>query len=163
MKMSDTISMRKIAEYKPLKGDMIRFSDFADITDPKVFEMEAIMKTMVQIDIQTKHYFSEGLYAREITIPAGVTLCGEIHKYRNLNILSKGEMLVYGLGKVSAPFTVVSPPGTKRIAHTLTECVWTTIHATEETDVDKIKAHFVAQTEEEWLEFAGFNQLRLGL
>ncbi len=133
------------------------------IVEDKVFEMEAIMKTMAQVDIATKHYFSEGLYAREITIPAGVTLCGEIHKFKNLNILSKGSMLVYGLGKVEAPFTVVSPPGTKRIAHTLEECVWTTIHATEETDVDKIKAHFVAQTEQEWLEFCNINQLELAV
>lgn len=134
-----------------------------EIIEYKIFEMEAIMKTMAQVEIETKHYFSDGLYAREIIIPAGVTLCGEIHKYRNLNILSKGSMLVYGLGKVLAPFTVVSPPGTKRIAHTLSECVWTTIHATEETDVDRIKAHFVAQTEQEWLEFQNVNQLTLPL
>ena len=134
-----------------------------EVIPDKVFEMEAIMKSMAQVDIQTKHYFSEGLYAREITIPAGVTLCGEIHKFKNLNILSKGSMLVYGLGKLEAPFTVVSPPGTKRIAHTLEECVWTTIHATEETDVDKIKAHFVAQTEQEWLEFCNANQLEFGI
>lgn len=130
----------------------------------KVFEMEAIMKAMAQIEIETNHYFSDGLYAREIIIPAGVTLCGEIHKYKNLNILSKGSMLIYGLGKVKAPFTIVSLPGTKRIAHTLEECVWTTIHATEETDVDKIKNHFIAQTEKEWLEFCKFetSQLELG-
>lgn len=160
----DNISLREITEYNPAADEnKIKISDVVGVIEDKVFEMEAIMKTMAQVEIETKHYFSDGLYAREITIPAGVTLCGEIHKYKNLNILSKGSMLVYGYGKVEAPFTVVSPPGTKRIAHTLTECVWTTIHATEETDVNKIRNHFVAQTEQEWLEFAGFNQLKLGL
>jgi len=140
-----------------------KFDAKGAVIEDKIFEMEAIMKTMAQVEIETNHYFSDGLYAREIVIPAGVTLCGEIHIYKNLNILSKGSMLVYGYGKIEAPFTVVSPPGTKRIAYTLTECVWTTIHANEETDVDKIRNHFVAQTEQEWLEFAGFNQLKLGL
>lgn len=129
----------------------------------KVFEAEAIMKAMPQIDLETIHHFSEGVYARELRIPAGVTLCGEIHKYRNLNILSQGIMLLYGVGRITAPFTVVSPPGTKRIAHTITDCIWTTIHGTDETDVDLIKAKFIAQTENEWLEFCNANQLQLGI
>ena len=130
----------------------------------KTFIAEALMKEQPQVDLPVKHYFSNGVYAREITIPAGITLVGEIHKFENLNILSKGTMLVSGdegVMEVSAPFTVVSPPGTKRIAHTLTECVWTTIHGTDLKDVELIKAHFIAQTEEEWLEFSGARQLEL--
>ena len=53
-----------------------------------VFEAEAIMKEMPQVDIDVKHHFSKDVYAREITIPAGVTLVGEIHKFENLNIES---------------------------------------------------------------------------
>lgn len=132
----------------------------------KVFELEALMKVMPQAEgLVVKHYFSEGIYARELYIPANVTLIGEIHKFQNLNILSKGTMLVTteeGMKEVSAPFTVVSPPGTKRAAHTLTECIWTTIHATIERDVDKIKSHFIATSEKEWLEFCNANQLELG-
>lgn len=130
----------------------------------KTFEAEALMKQMPQVEILPKHHFSKGVYAREITIPAGVTLVGEIHKFENLNILSKGSMLVSteeGIARVDAPFTVVSPAGTKRIAHTLTECVWTTVHGTDLKDVELIKQQFIAQSEEEWLEFSGHNQLEL--
>lgn len=130
----------------------------------QTFRMERIMKAMDQIDLKVKHHFSKGVYARELLIPAGVTLVGEIHKYENLNILSKGSMLVSienGMLEIEAPFTVVSSPGTKRIAHTLTECVWTTIHGTDLKDVELIKNHFIAATEEEWLEFSGHNQLDL--
>lgn len=125
-------------------------------TRDKVFEIERHIKALPQVGIVPIHRFSPGVYAREITIPAGVTLTGEIHKYAQLNILSKGTMQVLtenGIEIVQAPFTVVSPPGTKRVAHCLTECVWTTILATDETDVEKIENHFIAKTEVEYLTF----------
>jgi len=134
-------------------------------TREKVFAFEELLKTQPQVDIETKHYFSKGVYAREITIPAGVILTGEIHKFTNLNILSKGKIQVLmgdTVQEIEAPYTVVSPAGTKRIAYTLTECVWTTIHGTDEIDLNIIEQTFIAKSEEEWLEFCGHNQLALG-
>src|SRR6266705_458495 len=120
----------------------------------KIFMMEAFMKQQPQLNLQVVHHFSEGVYARELHIPAGTILVGEIHKFKNLNILSQGSMQVSteeGIATVDAPFTVVSPAGTKRIAYTLTDCVWTTIHGTKETDLNKIEKHFIAKNENEWL------------
>jgi hypothetical protein len=134
-------------------------------TRDKVFYLEAAMKQLPQVELKVIHHFSKGVYARELHIPAGVTLVGEIHKFENLNILSQGTMIVTteeGMKEVSAPFTVVSPPGTKRAAHTLTDCIWTTIHGTDETNVDEIEHHFIAKSEQEWLEFCNVNQLELG-
>jgi uncharacterized RmlC-like cupin family protein len=109
------------------------------------------------LDIPVRHYFSDGVYAREITIPKGALVTGKIHKYQQLNILSSGELSVWiedGLIKrVKAPFTTVSPPGTKRIAFAHEESTWTTILATNETDPEKIEAYFIADTEREYLEF----------
>lgn len=68
-------------------------------------------------------------------------------------------MLVDGeFRDVSAPFTVVSPPGTKRIALALTDCVWTTILGTDLTDVAEIERTFVCKTEEEYLEWHSQSQ-----
>lgn len=133
----------------------------------KVYAIEALMKLQPQVECKVIHHFSKGVYARELHIPAGVILTGEIHKFENLNILSKGkiQVLVGGdIQEVEAPFTVVSPPGTKRIARTLTECVWTTIHGTDEKNLDIIEHTFIAKSEQEWLEFCGYNdsQLELG-
>lgn len=125
-------------------------------TRDKVIAIENEMRKLEQIEIPVRHYFSQGVYAREITIPAGTVLTGHIHKFEQLNILSAGEMSVLtenGMRRVQAPFTVVSPPGTKRIAFAHTECVWTTIHGTDETDLEKIEAHFIAQTEQEYSSF----------
>ena len=134
----------------------------------KVFAAEAIMKTMPDARHLTKlfHYFAPGIYARELHIPAGMTLTGKIHKYPQLNILSKGKISVLtedGVKEVEAPFTVVSPAGTKRIAYAHTDCVWTTILNTDETDPEVIEKLFTTDSEEEWLEFSGVYQLKLGL
>jgi len=122
----------------------------------KVSIIEEEMKRHEQIEIPVRHIFSPGVYAREITIPAGTLLTGRIHKYEQLNILSGGEISVLtqdGMQRVKAPFTVVSPPGTKRIAYAHTECTWTTILATEETDPELIESWFTVETEKEFLEF----------
>jgi len=109
-----------------------------------------------QAEIPEKHYFSKGVYAREITIPAGIAFVGKVHKHENLNILSKGKIVVAtseGTVTLEAPCTLVSPPGTQRAGFALEETVWTTIHGTEETDLDKIEAYFVVDTLAQYLEF----------
>ena len=135
-------------------------------TREKVLLAEAFLKEQPQLDLKVVHHFSKDVYARELHIPADTILTGEIHKFENLNILSKGRMQVLtenGVQEVEAPFTIVSPAGTKRIAYTLTDCIWTTIHGTNETDVDIIKNTFIAKSEKEWLDFCNINQLEFKL
>jgi len=103
-----------------------------------------------------REYFAPGIYAREMSAPAGSYITGKIHKFENFNIVSKGSMEVLIDGKmelIKAPFAVVSPPGTKRIAHFLEDTVWTTMHGTHETDPVKIEAEFIAQDNAEYLAF----------
>mgnify|MGYP000873608624 CR=1 FL=1 len=114
----------------------------------KVLRMEAAIASMPQIDIPVRHYWADGIYAREATIPAGVTAAGKIHKYSHLVIISKGAIAVMtpdGLREIRAPATFVAPPGTKRAAYAIEETVWTTIHGTHETDLDKLERHFIAR------------------
>jgi hypothetical protein len=131
-----------------------------------VFDIERLMRQAPQVELKVKHYFSKGVYARELHIPAGVILTGEIHKFENLNILSQGKIEVLtekGMQEVEAPFTVVSPAGTKRIARAITDCIWTTIHGTDENDLNIIEKTFIAKSEQEWLEFRNANQLEFKL
>ena len=128
----------------------------------KVFQLEELMLERPQLDLPVKHHFSQGVYGRELFIPAGTVLTGKIHKYPQLNILSQGEISVLteeGVKRIKAPFHVVSPAGTKRIAYAHTDCTWTTIHGTELNDVDEIEAHFIAQSEPEYVEFCKALQL----
>lgn len=126
------------------------------VTMDKIFALEEVMRQMPQADFKVTHHFSKGVYARELFIPAGTTLTGKIHKHTNLNIMTQGEMSVStedGVQHVKAPFIVVSPPGTKRVAFAHTDCVWITIHGTDETDLAKIEQEFVTESYEDYLQF----------
>lgn len=119
------------------------------------------MLEMPQVSLPVRHVFSPGVYARELTIYAGCVLTGAVHKYEQLNILSSGTLRLLtdeGFKDINAPYTVVSPPGTKRIALAITDCVWTTILGTSDTDVSRIEKDFVCKTEEEYLEWLSQSQ-----
>ncbi len=123
----------------------------------RVFDFEREQAKKPQVELRVEHYYAHGVAARELHAPAGIEITGAVHKYANINTLSKGEMLVTtenGIEHVKAPFTVVSPPGTKRAALTLTDCIWTTYFGTTETDPDKIVALFTTNSEQEYLEFS---------
>lgn len=116
----------------------------------KILRLEAEMKKMETIEISTRHYFAHGLYAREIFIPRGVLLTGKIHKTEHLNILSKGDITVWteeGMKRLQAPFTMVSLPGTKRVGYAHEDTVWTTIHGTAETDIEKLEIELIEDPE----------------
>lgn len=146
----------------PVKLQEVSRIEPAEEMRAQVWAFERLISKAPQVEIPVRHYFSQGVYAREITIPKGTVLTGKIHKLTNLNIMSKGDMSVLtenGVVRVKAPFTIVSPPGTKRIAYAHEETVWTTVHGTEETNLEKIEAHFIAQTEAEYLEFCEMMKL----
>ena len=139
-------------------------SEYKYIHD-KVWQAEALMKKMPQLELKHFDHFSYGLYARELKIPKGCILVGKLHKYPQLNILAEGEIEVLvddHVEHLKAPFVISSPAGTKRIAIALEDTTWITIHATDETDVNKIEEYFIAQTEEEYIEFCN-QQLALPL
>ena len=135
-------------------------------TRDKILKWEDFARLQPQLELEVNHYFSHGVYARELLIPADTILTGEIHKFENLNVLVKGKIKVSIGDKIEiieAPFIVVSPPGTKRIAHTITDCIWITIHGTHEKNIDKIKNLFIADSEKDWLEFSKQDDLQLEL
>ena len=125
-----------------------------DITRKIVFEAEAEILKLPQVEMKVVHHFSKDVYGRELHIPKDVILTGAIHKYANLNILSKGDITVLtenGPVRVQAPFTIVSPAGTKRVAYAHEDCIWTTIFGTSETDPEKIVDQFTTNSDIEYI------------
>lgn len=130
----------------------------------KIFEFQETVASFDQVKIEPKHYFSKGVYAREVTLPKGITAVGKIHKHENLNILSKGDVSIVsaeGMRRIQAPATFVSPPGAKRVVYAHEESVWTTIHGTDERDVEKIEELFIAKTYDDVVWLPGQSRERL--
>ena len=102
----------------------------------------ALSASGTRVDLVVQHHFAPGVYARELFIPAGTTLTGRTHRFENLNILSQGEISVLVEGRIqrlSAPVTLISPPGTKRVAYSHSDCIWTTVHGTDLRDLEQIE------------------------
>lgn len=107
----------------------------------KIIALEASMIDLPQVDCPVRHTFAPGLYAREMTIPKGVTAVGAIHKTRHITTISKGRILMMtdeGIVEICAPYTGVSEAGIKRAAYALEDTIMTCYHPTDETDLDKL-------------------------
>jgi hypothetical protein len=132
------------------------------VTRALVQDFESAMRKLpqaLQVDpksLTVRHHFAQGLYLRELHIPAGMITTGKIHKYECFNILAKGRRSTLIDGKivtVEAPHVHLSPPGIKRVSLTHVDSVWITAHATVLTDVNEIERELVCDTEEQYLEF----------
>lgn len=124
----------------------------ADVRELLSHVEERMQASSAKLEVPVEHHFSKGVYAREMRVPAGTLLMGKIHKFQNLNILSAGEVSVLsidGVRRVKAPYTFVASPGAKRLFYMHEDTVWTTIHGTDETNVDLIEAEFIAKSYED--------------
>ncbi len=119
----------------------------------KVMELQNCMKESGEsLDLSVIHHFAPGNYAREIFHPKGVVVIGKIHRHAHVNVISQGEVHVItedGTVRRKAPCTFISEPGTKRCVYALEDTVWTTIHPTHETDLEKIEEEIIAPSYED--------------
>jgi hypothetical protein len=129
-------------------------------TRTKVQFIETVIRehplALTAADFPLVHHLAPGLYARELHVPKGMLIIGKIHKHPCISILSKGDLSVLigeDIVRVKAPYASVSPAGIKRIAYIHDDIVWTTVHATTETDIEKLEHDLVAETEQEYEEF----------
>ncbi|QDP58709.1 MAG: hypothetical protein Tp125SUR00d2C35697761_44 [Prokaryotic dsDNA virus sp.] len=116
----------------------------------KLVELGRVCKELegdAGVDIEPKVYSADGVYAREIFIPKGTVLVGEIHLLAQINVVSQGKIRVAteeGVKTVEAPHTFVSPAGTKRAGYVLEDTVWTTFLPTDNTSDADIYKEFIA-------------------
>lgn len=118
--------------------------------DDRVDELEAVMQECFPaIECPVEHRFTDGMYIREIYMPAESLITSKIHKTEHPYVVSKGKVLVSIDGGewvlIEAPFTGITKPGTRRVLYVLEDCVWTTFHLNpSNTDsVDEIEERII--------------------
>ena len=95
-----------------------------------------------------KHSFADGCNIREILNPKGELLVTKIHKVAHPFFLMKGDMTILmedGIKRIKAPHYGITPAGTKRLIYCHEDCVFVTVHATNETDLEKIEEEVIAK------------------
>lgn len=103
----------------------------------KVKRLEQFLLDLPQQEMPLVHHFAEGLYARELMIPAGTIIVGKVHKFEHLNFLMKGDITVWtdtGMKRLQAPCILKSMPGVKRVGLTHEDTIWVTVHVTDEKE-----------------------------
>lgn len=119
-----------------------------------IVQLEQELLRMPQAEMPVEHHFADGLYGRVLHIPKHCCLTGAIHKREHINILAKGDITVItedGPKRITAPYVMVSMPGTKRAGFAHEDCVWITVHACDETTVEGAETALVTNDYEEWL------------
>tara|TARA_R110002096_G_C14178486_1_gene686645 strand:+ start:40 stop:414 length:375 start_codon:yes stop_codon:yes gene_type:complete len=111
-----------------------------------IYKFQDVLKEYPKADVVNRHHFSDGMYAREMFMPANTCVVGAKHKTRHFYSVVKGECSVVSVHEredIKAPFLGETLPGTKRIIYAHTDCIWITYHPTQLTNVEEIEKALV--------------------
>ena len=112
----------------------------------QIEKLQAEMVKMPQAELQTEHYFSEGMYCRKLTRPAGTLIVGKVHKKSHFFLCAKGEIIAWtesGMRTLKAGDIIESQPGTKRVTYAISDAIGITVHKTDKTNLDEIEAELI--------------------
>ena len=119
-------------------------------TREQIERLQAEMVKMPQLELQTEHFFSPGMYCRRVYRPAGTLIVGKVHKQPHFFLCAKGEIIAWtenGMKKMQAGDVIESKAGTKRVTMATMDSIGITIHKTDKTDLDEIEAELVEPDE----------------
>ena len=108
------------------------------------------MVKMPQAELETEHYFSDGMYCRKLIRPAGTLIVGKVHKKDHFFLCAKGEIIAWsesGMRHLKAGDVICSKPGTKRVTYAVTDAIGITFHRTDKTDLDEIEKELIEPSE----------------
>jgi hypothetical protein len=96
-------------------------------------ELEATMlNNFSMINCPLVHRFTEGLYVREIFMPAGSLITSKIHKTQHQFFILQGAVSVWDNDGqevyYEAPYIGITEPGTRRVLYIWEDCIWATSH-----------------------------------
>lgn len=123
--------------------------------------LQNAMLSMPQVELETVHYFADGMYCRAVIRPKGTLIVGKVHRKEHLYIVAKGKVEVAGdegTQTHEAGDVLVSKPGTKRAVLALEDSICMTVHRTDKTDLDEIEKEIVE--EDNTALFNAHNKLR---
>lgn len=105
--------------------------------------------------IPITHEFTDGVYIRKMTMPAGELVVGAIHNHLHLWFLMKGRVLISNNGEEIehiAPCYTLSEPGSKRLIYAVEDSIFVNIHKNPSNtrDVNKLEEEIVSMTQEQY-------------
>jgi quercetin dioxygenase-like cupin family protein len=108
------------------------------------------VKLEQEVDLGIKHHFSSGVYAKQMMLPKGHFVVGHAHTYDHLSILASGTVIVKTDEDKQVYFAPACITIQKHVNHLITaveDAHWFCIHATTETDLDKVDEVLIMKEE----------------
>ncbi len=106
----------------------------------------AFLDPLAPDDGKVTHRFMR-LYVRTIEMRKGTVWSSKVHKTRHPFEITKGRVAVFtskdGWQRLQAPYSGVTEPGTKRFIVVEEDCIWSTFHETDKTDVLEIEKDII--------------------
>jgi hypothetical protein len=105
------------------------------------------LATIEQAECPLKHYFTKGVYIREIFMPANTVVIGKIHKTEHFNIIQKGRLIIvhedFRKEELVAPMTFISKAGVRKVLYIIEDTVWSTVHLTDNRDLETLELELI--------------------
>jgi quercetin dioxygenase-like cupin family protein len=115
-------------------------------TREEILRLQDEMAKMPQAELQTEHYFSQGMYCRKVFRKAGTIIVGKVHKKDHFFMCAQGQIIAWsekGMVTLNAGDVLCSKAGTKRVTMAVTDAIGITVHKTNKTDLDKIEKELI--------------------
>lgn len=128
-------------------------SEVAKISNQRIDELEKVTVGIFnEVDCPLKHTFLDGVYVREIFMPAGTLILSKIHKTRHPFSVIEGIVSVWVNGGeehiIVAPYEGITEPNTQRLLYIHEDCVWLTYHLNPDNeDVGEIEERIIEKHE----------------
>jgi len=111
-----------------------------------VWKLQSAVLQMPQSEITTNHFWSNGMYIREMIMPKGMLVIGKVHKQDHFIVLTQGSVQVsdeHGSRTIMQGDVVKAYKGTKRALLALEDSRWLNIHRAENTDLEQLEEELV--------------------
>ena len=122
-----------------------------------ILNYEKLAKELPQLEIPPTHHIHGGMYGREITIPKGTIITGQIYKFDHFDIMVSGDITVStDTGEVMRleGFNLFKGmAGKKRAGYAHEDTRWITFHPIDGDNGEEIQKHITAETFEDLSSF----------
>jgi len=119
------------------------------VSKKSINEFEAMLLQLPQVDLPITHTLSGGMYARTMSIPAGVAVTGATHKKDHLCVIV-GDISATtdnGVERLTGYNVIAAKAGIKRAVFTHSDTTWTTICKTDLVCIEDIEEELVEESD----------------
>ena len=116
----------------------------------KILDYEEVAKGLPQVEIPVHHHIHGEMYAREITIPKGTVITGQLYKFDHFDVMVDGDITVStdtGETKRLTGFNLFKGmSGKKRAGYAHEDTRWITFHPFTGDSGEQIQSYITAET-----------------